>query len=505
MPSGINTAGFKVHAKNISHSIGRVSTNINGQTNTRKYKNPHKKYIKVDYVDKKICDEYCKTASKNFSAYKNKGRISAIIYFVVLVLSVLGALEIRSLYPFYFIACILSLFLAFGRYAAIFHKKDKSKEDFPKKTGQIAPIYSILIALYNEADVVKELVENLENINWPRDKLDIIFLCEEDDISTQNEIIKYANPLNSRLIILANGVPRTKPRALNIGLEYAVGRFVCVYDAEDRPHPLQLRQAFFEFCNGGDKLGVVQAPLVTHNDKESIIASLFTLDYAVWFRVLLPFICDFTGFIPLGGTSNHFRKSTLKRLGGWDPYNLTEDADLGVKLGRFGYYSKIIDFPTIEEAPPKISQWIKQRTRWIHGHIQTIGVHFENPYELLSQLSLQKFLGLILGIVAGPLFVGLRIFMLIFGLLNLQNSLFNALNIIMLIMLFAELGLHYIAIKRDKRLRLWQTVLFLPFYWLLQSIAYIRASIHIFTKPFIWEKTAHGKSARNVGAYNNNI
>ncbi|MBN8647110.1 MAG: glycosyltransferase [Caulobacterales bacterium] len=220
---------------------------------------------------------------------------------------------------------------------------------------------------------------------------------------------------------------------------------------------------------------------------------------------MLPFICDFTGFIPLGGTSNHFRKSTLKKLGGWDPYNLTEDADLGVKLGRFGYYSKIIDFPTIEEAPPKTSQWIKQRTRWIHGHIQTIGVHFENALELLGQLKLQKFLGLILGIAAGPLFVGLRVFMLSFGLLNLQNETNNVLNIVMLIMLLAEFGLHFIAINRDGRIRLWQTVLFLPFYWILQSIAYIRASIHIFTKPFVWEKTAHGKSARNMYVRNNNI
>ncbi|MCA0371667.1 MAG: glycosyltransferase [Proteobacteria bacterium] len=505
MPSGINTAGFKKGVKSISQSIPRDAINIHVQSNTKKHKNPRKRYIRTDYIDKKICDEYCKIASRNFSAYGNKGRVSAVMYLIILVLSIIGGLGIESFYPFYFIACIVSFLLAFGRYAAIFHKKDKSKEDFPKKTGQIAPIYSILIALYKEADVIEDLVKNLENLSWPRDKLDIIFLCEEDDISTQDEIIKYANPLNSRLIILANGMPRTKPRALNIGLEYAIGRFVCVYDAEDKPHPMQLRQAFFEFCNGGDKLGVVQAPLVTHNDKESLIASLFTLDYAVWFRVLLPFICDFTGFIPLGGTSNHFRKSTLKKLGGWDPYNLTEDADLGVKLGRFGYYSKIIDFPTIEEAPPKTSQWIKQRTRWIHGHIQTIGVHFENALELLGQLKLQKFLGLILGIAAGPLFVGLRVFMLSFGLLNLQNETNNVLNIVMLIMLLAEFGLHFIAINRDGRIRLWQTVLFLPFYWILQSIAYIRASIHIFTKPFVWEKTAHGKSARNMYVRNNNI
>lgn len=359
---------------------------------------------------------------------------------------------------------------------------------------EIAPIYSILIALYKEDAVIENLTHNLSLMNWPQNRLDIIYLCESDDIATQNAVLKFANKENSRLVIVPNGIPKTKPRALNFGLNLATGRFLTIYDAEDKPHPDQLREAFECFSNSDETIGMIQAPLITDNEKESFIAAHFALDYAIWFRVLLPFFARFFGFIPLGGTSNHFRTSVLRKAGGWDAYNLTEDADLGIRLGRLGYCAKTINSPTFEESPPKTSQWLRQRTRWIQGHLQTIATHFFRPSNRYGRLKPFNFIGALFTIFAGPLFIFLRIPILIICASEKQG-----LEIIEFLIVYGfafEFLTTWIAIARDGRYYLWRCIYSLPIYWFLQTIAYLRACVRVFTHPFVWEKTAHGNAAR---------
>jgi glycosyltransferase XagB len=212
----------------------------------------------------------------------------------------------------------------------------------------IVPEWTLLIALYKEADSVDGLLKALAQLEWNEAKLDLIFACERDDHETLSALNALRRIYRFRIVRVPNGGPKTKPNALQTALPFARGRYLTVYDAEDRPDPSQLRAAFQAFSSGPANLAVVQAPLVTWNHRESWIAGQFALDYAIWFRVMLPFLARLSGVLPLGGTSNHFRTDILRRVGGWDPYNVTEDADLGVRLGRLGYQASVIAPPTLE-------------------------------------------------------------------------------------------------------------------------------------------------------------
>lgn len=427
----------------------------------------------------------------------------AIVIFVFLagIFTILGAYKIGGFEAFFYLYFVLATASLGLRFIALIPKQIQANLESTAKEVVIAPTYSILIAIYKEDSIVPGLVCNLKNINWPQNKLDIIFLCEADDKATQDAVIENADPLNSRLVIVPSGIPKTKPRALNFGLTLARGRFVTIYDAEDKPHPNQLREAFECFSKSSEKVGMVQAPLVTENEKESLIAALFALDYAIWFRVLLPFFAKVFGFIPLGGTSNHFRTAVLKRAGGWDSYNLTEDADLGIRLARLGYKAKTISLPTYEESPPKINQWVRQRTRWIQGHLQTIAAHLWPQSIRFGNMSAFQYLGALFTIFAGPLFIFLRIPLL--AICASDKPLIEMIEFLIVFGLAFEILICSVAIMRDGRKHLWRCIYYLPFYWVLQTIAYLRASIRVFTHPFVWEKTAHGTEARaNISKIN---
>jgi cellulose synthase/poly-beta-1,6-N-acetylglucosamine synthase-like glycosyltransferase len=110
----------------------------------------------------------------------------------------------------------------------------------------------------------------------------------------------------------------------------------------------------------------VQARLCI-DTRTSWLARYFTAEYAGQFDVVLPKLAALGLPLPLGGSSNHFRTVTLREVGGWDPHNVTEDADLGMRLARFGYRSGVVASSTYEEAPADIGRWLGQRTRWFKG------------------------------------------------------------------------------------------------------------------------------------------
>ena len=357
-------------------------------------------------------------------------------------------------------------------------------------------MWTTLIALYKEADSVASLLDALDRLEWPKGKLDIIFACEHDDLATLHALSDQRKSHQFRIVRVPSGGPRTKPNALQTALPFARGRYLTVYDAEDRPTPKQLRAAFHAFLTGPNNLAVVQSPLVTWNHTESWIAGQFALDYAVWFRVMLPAFAFLCGILPLGGTSNHFRTQILRKVGGWDPYNVTEDADLGVRLGRNGYRASLISPPTYEEAPPKTTAWICQRGRWIQGHIQTLSVHLRQPIALFREVGLRGFVAILLGLATGPMAAALALPMTLGLIVGLGNHQFLSLWPFWVIGMCGTIISSTVACRRDGRWSLLLAILSVPFYRCLQSVAACRAIWRVVFTPTIWDKTDHGLAAR---------
>ena len=234
------------------------------------------------------------------------------------------------------------------------------------------PVYTVLVPLRHEAHMLPQLLAGLDRLDWPRDRLDVKLIIDEDDVVTLGAARTLARTTPYEIVIVPAGGPRTKPMALQYALSFALGEFVTVYDAEDRPHPGQIAEAYATFRQGPPSLACLQAPLVIDNPETSRLAGLFAVEYSTLFDGLLPALVKLRLPLPLGGTSNHFRRAALERAGGWDPWNVTEDADLGIRLTRFGYETATISLPTLEEAPVTLAPWMRQRARWFKGWLRPV-------------------------------------------------------------------------------------------------------------------------------------
>ena len=366
---------------------------------------------------------------------------------------------------------------------------------------RLLPIYTVVIALYREADAVKDLVASLRKINYPLEKLDLKFVLEADDGETRDALLAARSTVPFEIITAPPNGPRTKPKALNAALPFARGALIAVYDAEDRPDPDQLRLAHEAFAVADRKLACVQARLTIDNSADSWLARVFTAEYAGLFDVLLPGLSGWHLPLPLGGSSNHFRTATLRAVGAWDPYNVTEDADLGMRLARFGYRTKVIASTTYEEAPARIGPWLKQRTRWFKGWVQTWLVHMRSPRRLYRELGPKGFAvfqllvgGTVLASVVHVLFLLqllLQLLIVKFGEQPATDGLaFHVAFLVSGYLASAVLGLFGLA--RRGLLRYSWALLLIPIYWILLSIAACRALIQLAYDPYRWEKTTHG-------------
>ncbi len=327
----------------------------------------------------------------------------------------------------------------------------------PQRCDADLPIYSIIVPLYREANMAAGLAAALGRIDYPSDRLDILVALEANDGETAQAFEALRLPPHWRILTVPDGAPRTKPRACNHALAFARGAFVAIYDAEDRPEPRQLREAVAAFDAGGENLACIQARLFPYNANENVLTRLFALDFCQWFDAMLTGLQRLGFPVPLGGTSNHFRAAILRKVGAWDPWNVTEDADLGIRLGRYGYAVGTFGSTTWEEAPVTFSAWLPQRTRWARGYIQTFFVHARSARRLgLPPLGVPLAAGLM---VAGNL---LSVLMTVLGPIR----------------------------RRAWGLMPWG--LLAPVYWAMISMAAWRAVV-IFTRdPFRWEKTPHG-------------
>ncbi len=361
---------------------------------------------------------------------------------------------------------------------------------------QDLPLYTLLIPLYKETEVLGDLCKAIEALNYPKARLDIKLLLEADDKDTIRAVRNLQLGPAWEILIVPPIGPQTKPKALNAGFARARGELVTIYDAEDRPHPDQLRHAVRAFAEDAKgNLGCVQAPLGYYNANQNWLTRQFALEYAAHFQVLVPAMARLGLPFPLGGTSNHFRASALRAVGAWDPYNVTEDADLGYRLGANGWRLGTITPPTREEATARLGPWQGQRSRWLKGYIQTIGVHMRRPAPhnaLAGALSMMITLGTAVFAALGHASFS----MIMLGVLLLAPWTGTLLAPVDYGLALAGLlvGMAMLALGA-RRAHLAYTTLDLLgaiLYWPLQSWAMAKAILDLVKRPFYWEKTRHG-------------
>jgi len=366
--------------------------------------------------------------------------------------------------------------------------------------GAELPSYTILIPAYEEQDVIAGMVRCLERLDYPQDRLEALILVERRDRATK-QAIQGANPAPFiRIVEIPPGKPQTKPRSCNAGLLLAKGELIVIYDAEDRPDPGQLRVVADQFLRSDDRLACVQAKLMVSNARQSFITRQFALEYCLRYELTLPGLARLGLPIPLGGTSNHFRTAVLREVGGWDAWNVTEDADLGMRCSALGYRVEVADSITYGQMPHQIRSWTRQRTRWLKGFMLTALVHTRNPartwrtFGRAGTLTMLTFMaGTPLLYLAQPVTLGIWASGYT-GLVaqHLQVSLILAITQSVIAAVWAAL-----AAVAARRHRLTSAVFapLLPAYWILHWTATWRGLYQLIFAPFLWEKTPHTATA----------
>jgi cellulose synthase/poly-beta-1,6-N-acetylglucosamine synthase-like glycosyltransferase len=373
------------------------------------------------------------------------------------------------------------------------------------------PRYTILCPLYREAQVVPQFVAAMRKLDYPADKLQILFLTEADDAETRNAILALRLPSHFHVVTVPDGSPRTKPRACNYGLIEATGQYVVIYDAEDVPDPLQLKKVVLTFANHSADLACVQAKLNFYNPAQNLLTRWFTAEYSLWFDLILPGLQQSKLAIPLGGTSNHFPTQTLRALGAWDAFNVTEDCDLGLRLAWFRLTTVVLDSTTYEEANSRFKNWIRQRSRWIKGYMQTYLVHMREPLHYLQHKRLLEFISLqlVIGGKAAVLLINPLMWLFLILSIILHQVLGEAYGsvlprpILYISAVCLVLGnffygyIYLLGCMRRQQYALVKWTLLIPLYWIMASISAYIALQQLITKPHYWEKTVHGLHLKN--------
>ena len=410
------------------------------------------------------------------------------------------------------IACnifyLLFIAIKFYFYREGLLQQERQRQQGPELTWAAAlledrnlPVYSILVPIYKESgQVLARLIAALGALDYPREKLDIKLICESDDTDTIHVLKRLSPPHMMDIIVVPASLPRTKPKACNVALQQIRGEYLVIYDAEDMPAPDQLKRAVVLFTRSGPKLACLQGRLNYFNRDENLLTQLFAIEYSALFRINLPALERLQLPIPLGGTSNHLRVSVLNEVGGWDAFNVTEDADLGIRLAYLGYHTKMLPSLTLEEAPLTVSAWMKQRTRWIKGYIQTWLVYTRDPAELKRCLGLQGYYGFQFFVGAPALtFLLAPIFWAIYFISFtgwIPSLLSPFMQILCAVSFVSGIAINLIIARAVLRIEGWErmrlAMLLYPFYWLLHSLAAARALGQLIVRPHYWEKTKHG-------------
>jgi cellulose synthase/poly-beta-1,6-N-acetylglucosamine synthase-like glycosyltransferase len=400
------------------------------------------------------------------------------------------------------------LFNFFLIYRSFFREPELevSDEDYATIKKNEWPTYTVLCPLYKEWQVLPQFTKAMSQLDYPKNKLQVMLLLEEDDTESIEQLSRTKLPSYFDIVIVPNSFPKTKPKACNYGLTHAKGEFTVIYDAEDIPDPMQLKKAVLAFKKANDNIICIQAKLSFYNPTQNLLTRMFTIEYSLWFNLVLMGLQSIHAPIPLGGTSNHFRTKDLIKLEKWDPFNVTEDADLGMRIIKRGYRTALMNSTTMEEANSHMGNWVKQRSRWIKGYIQTYFVHMRKPKEFFPTWHSSHFLifqlvigAKILSMLVNPLMWAMTIAYFGFGAFTADFIQSLYLTPIFYMAVFAMfignfLYMYYYMLGAAKRNQ-WDLIpyaMITPIYWLAMSVAAAFALWEFAFKPHYWHKTQHG-------------
>ncbi len=455
--------------------------------------------------------ESCRTRNE-----RRTGRIAALLIVAVALGLALAPLAVIALLTLWAVlALIASTTLKLFAFAAILRQTARrSRQDRAMLQGQTPrpemkgplPVISVMVPLFAEADIADKLIGRLSRLDYPRELMDILLVAEETDRVTCQALEDATLPRWMRVIKVPDGPIRTKPRALNYALNFCRGSIIGIWDAEDRPEPDQLHKVARGFHFAPPDVACLQGVLDYYNPRTNWLARAFTIEYASWFRATLAGAAALDLVVPLGGTTLFFRRDLLEKVGGWDAWNVTEDADLGVRLTRRGYRTRMLDTVTHEEANCRLVPWVKQRSRWLKGFAMTWGVHMRNPVALWRDLGARRFLALQVQLFAAVSQYLLAPVLWSFWLLalGLPHPLQGALSGMMgghaiaalfgLFMLAEALniavGIWAVRERGHRHLLAWVPTLHL--YFPLGCLAAWKAIYEVVARPFYWDKTQHG-------------
>lgn len=476
------------------------------------YQQQQKKGIGFHYKGNEFVSLSCLSCDE--SAFFNFNSVQKIILASVLIAILSGfwlnwRLTISFLVVFltflYFVDLLFNFFLilrSFLRSPEI----TISSEELTAVKNKKWPKYTVFCPLYKEWQVLAQFVQAIKALDYPKNKLQVLLLLEENDSQTLAEAQRLNLPSYFKILVVPHSQPKTKPKALNFGLPFAKGEYAVIYDAEDIPEPDQLKKAVMAFKKADRRTICVQAKLNFYNPYQNLITKIFTAEYSLWFDLILPGLQSINAPIPLGGTSNHFRCRDLKKIGGWDPFNVTEDCDLGIRLAKRGYRTAIFNSTTFEEANSRPLNWFRQRSRWIKGYIQTYAIHMRRPknfhfsFREPDILTFQLVVGgKVLSLFTNPLMWLLTLTYFAFRPIvgptveSFYPPLVMYLGTFCLVFgNFLYLYYYMIGCARRDYYRLIKYVFLVPFYWLAMSLAAWKALWEIFRKPHFWAKTIHG-------------
>lgn len=374
---------------------------------------------------------------------------------------------------------------------------DHGADTGPADDGEL-PVYTVLVPAYQEARVIGDTVRWLATLDYPAEKLEILVLLERRDEATIRAVRAVDPPPHIRIVLLPPGKPQTKPRSCNLGLMLARGELLVIFDAEDRPERDQLRKVARQFADRGDGLACVQARLNYYNRDRNWLTRMFSQEYAFWFDLMLGGLARLRLPVPLGGTSNHLRTRVLREVGGWDAWNVTEDADLGMRIAAHGYTTEIADSTTWEECPARVPGWIKQRTRWLKGYLLTLLVHTRNPRAALRRFGASGMVSLLVLVGGTPLIAMLWPLLFVVGFLPAAPVRLDGVSVDLVgaaaVAMWGSTAVMTLCIMAAarRRGRGWALAVFIPVYWLLHAYAGWRGLVQLIRAPYAWEKTTHG-------------
>lgn len=370
------------------------------------------------------------------------------------------------------------------------------------------PAISVLVPLFREPEVARHLIARIARLTYPKSLLDVVLVLEDTDNLTRDALAGAVLPAWMRVVVVPDGKPRTKPRAMNYALDFCRGDIIGIWDAEDAPDPDQLDRVAEAFRTAPPDVVCLQGALDYYNPRQNWLARCFAVEYAAWFRLILPGMARLGMAIPLGGTTLFFRRAALERLGGWDAHNVTEDADLGFRMARHGMRTAMLDTTTGEEANCRAWPWVKQRSRWLKGYMVTWAVHMRRPGRLWRELGPWKFIAMQTHFVAAlsqfllaPLLWSLWLVMLGLphpldgvvdrGLMQAGGAMFIGIEA-----LSVAAGVIATSGRAHRHLQPWVPTLHV--YWPLGTIAAYKALWELIHDPFFWDKTSHGHAVMPV-------